>query len=128
MTRKVTNDDVKKYKPLVEKFIRDSVCRNWNESRIKTPNAEISLGNTAMSLADFRQYLFCELVVALQKYNPDYRTADGKSVKESTFVYTHLSNRIGQTLKRLTNRRFGYGKWMTRIEDVLEGCNKGDDY
>lgn len=127
MTRTVTNADVKKYRALVEKFLRDSVARNWNESQIKSKEMDVSLGNTGMSMADFRQYLMCELVVALQKYNPEYRTPDGKSVKESTFVYTHLSNRIGQNLKRLCKRRFGYGVWTTNLEDVLEGPKDSGD-
>lgn len=119
--RQVTNVDIKKYKPMVEKFLRDSVMKNWNESQLKSPDCDVTLGNTGMSLADFRQYLMMELVVALQKYNPDYRTKEDKGVKESTFVYCHLSNRIGQALKKLTKKRFGYGVWTSRLEDVLEG-------
>ena len=121
MTRIVTNEDIKKYIPLVEKFIRDSVCRNWNESGIKSDDHDISLGNTGMSLDDFRQYLFAELVVGLQKYNPDYRTADGKSVKELTFVHTHLANRIGSQMKRLTRHRYGYAMWASSYEDFEDG-------
>jgi hypothetical protein len=121
MTRVVTNEDIKKYQPLINKFLRDSVTRNWNEARIKSRECDISLGNTGMSMADFRQYLLTELVVALQKYRPDFKTAEGKSVKESTFLYTHLSNRIGSVCKRLTKRRFAYGVWMTNIDDLTNG-------
>lgn len=121
MTRVVTNADVKKYRPMVEKFLRDSVVKNWNEGQLHSSSQDITLGNTGMSLADFRQYLMMELVVALQKYNPDYRTPDDKSVKESTFVFCHLNNRIGQCMKRLTKRRFGYGFWMSNLEEILDG-------
>ena len=126
MTRTVTNDDVKKYKPMVEKFLRDSVQKNWSESQIKTPNQEIALGNTGMSLSDFRQYLYTEVVVALQKYRPDFTTKDGKTVKESTFVFCCLNSRIGQTLKRLCKPRFGYGVWTSSIDDILEGHKNND--
>lgn len=119
--RQVTNADVKKYKAMTEKFIRDSVARNWNESQFKSKEMDVSLGNTGMSLADMRQYLMMEVVVALQKYNPDYRTKEGKSVKESTFVFCHLNNRIGQSLKRLTKKRFGYGAWISNIDDLTKG-------
>ena len=119
--RVVTKEDIEKYRPLIEKFIRDSVVKNWQEARIKQGDLDVSLGNTGMSIADFRQYLLTELVVGLQKYNPDHRTPEGLSVKESSFVYTHLSNRIGQTLKRLTKRRFGYAIWSSNLEDILDG-------
>ena len=128
MAREITNQDVKKYKPMIEKFLRDSVAKNWsNELAKSTKQTECALGNTGMAMADFRQYLLTELVVALQKYNPEYRTAEGKSVKESTFVFTHLSNRIGQCLKRLTKRRFGYGMRMGQIENVLDGVKKSEE-
>lgn len=125
--RVVTNEDVKKYKGLVELFIKKSVRKNWaNEIAKTTKDTECALGNTGMALADFRQYLYTELVVALQKYNPDYLTAEGRSVKESSFVYTHLSNRIGQVLKRLTKRRFGYGIFSANLEETIDGY-KGDN-
>lgn len=126
--RKVTNEDVKKYKAMVEKFIRDSVKKNWaNEIAQTTKDTECALGNTGMALVDFRQYLYTELVIALQKYNPEYRTAEGNSVKESTFVFTHLNNRIGQQLKRLTKKRFGYGVWMGDLEETLNGHHDGNE-
>jgi hypothetical protein len=119
-TRIVTNDDIKKYVPMVNKYIRDSVVKNWKEAAIrKGGNDEISLGNTGMSIADIKQHLFCEVVVALQKYNPEYRTEDGRSVKESTFVFQHLFNRTGQLMKKLTKKRYGYGVWATPIEEAL---------
>jgi len=127
MIRQVTNDDVKKYRPMVDKFLRDSVCRNWNESRYKSPDEDVSLGNTGMSLSDFRQYLLTEVVVALQKYKPDYRTPEGRSVKESSFVFTHLSNRIGSLVKKLTKRRFGYAIWSSSLEELLEGHKDNND-
>jgi hypothetical protein len=71
-----------------------------------------------MTLEDIRQHLYAEVVVAISKYNPDYRTKEGKSVLESTFVYQHLFHRIGQLMKKLTKRRYGYGVWMSTIEDA----------
>jgi len=117
--RKVTDEDVQKYIPMVNKYIRDSVLKNWNEASNKHNDDEISLGNTGMSIADIKQHLFCEVVVALQKYNPEYRTAEGRSVKESTFVFQHLFNRTGQMMKKLTKRRYGYGVWSSSVEDLL---------
>lgn len=119
MTRKVTNEDIKKYIPMVNKYLRDSVVKNWNEASTKKGNDEITLGNTGMSIADIRQQLMTEVVVALQKFNPDYRTAEGKTVKESTFVFQHLFNRTGQLMKKLTKKRYGYGVWNSSIENVL---------
>jgi hypothetical protein len=87
--RIVTNEEVKAYIPLVNKFLRDSVVKNWKEATTKKGMDEISLGNTGMTMADMRQYLMCEVVVGLQKYNPDYRTKDGKSVKEFSFIFNH---------------------------------------
>jgi hypothetical protein len=118
-TRVVTNEDVKKYEPMVEKFLRDSVKKNWREASLNPEQGEISLGNTGLTMSDIRQHLLCEVVVALQKYNPEYITKAGRSVKESTFVFTHLTNRIGQAMKRLTKRKYAYGIWMEQIEAVL---------
>ena len=120
MTRVVTSQEVMKYYPLVQKFIRDSVVRNWTETnQYMSEDEEMILGNTSMSLADFRQYLLSEVVVALQKYDPNYRTRDGKSVQELSFVHTHLSNRIGGLLKKLTKTRQGYGIWKTDIDEII---------
>lgn len=118
--RVVTNEDIIKYKPLVEKYLRDSVCKNWNEARLFNGGSDISLGNTGMSMDDIRQHLYTELVIALQKYNPDYITEEGRSVKEITFVYRHLFNRTGQLLERLTRKRYGYGIWTQSVEGTFD--------
>lgn len=117
--RTLTNQDIKNYEPMVEKYIRDYVVKNWNEARLGKKNGGISLGNTGMTLDDIRQHLRAEVCVALYNYNPDYRTKEGRSVKESTFVYQHLFNRIGQMMKRLTKKRQGYGVWHSNLEEVL---------
>jgi hypothetical protein len=119
VTRVVTNEDIKKYVPMVNKYLRDSVVKNWNEASMSSNDNEITLGNTGMTMADMRQQLYCELVVALQNYNPDYRTADGRSVKESTFVFQHLFNRTGQLMKKLTKKRYGYGIWQSPLEEAI---------
>lgn len=117
--RKLVNEDIAKYEPMIEKYIRDSVVKNWNEAHIGKNNGDISLGNTGMCLNDIRQHLRAEVCVALHNYNPDYRTKDGRSVKESTFVFQHLFNRVGQMMKRLTKKRYGYGIWTQNIEEAL---------
>lgn len=117
--RVVTNEDIKKYQPMVEKWLRDSVVKNWNEASISKKQDHISLGNSGYTMADMRQHLTTEVVVALQKYKPDYRTAAGRSVKESTFVFTHLFNRVGQLMKRLTKKRCGYGVWSQNLEETF---------
>lgn len=117
--RKLSNEDVIKYEPMVEKYIRDNVVKNWNEASTSKGKGEIFLGNTGMTLNDIRQHLRAEVCVALHNYNPNYKTKEGKSVKESTFVFKHLWNRTGQLMKRLTKPRYGYGKWTANIEDVL---------
>lgn len=118
-TRVVTNDDIKKYVPMVNKYLRDSVVKNWKEASTKKNVDEVSLGNTGMAMSDIRQQLFTEVVVALQKYNPEYRTVEGRSVKESTFVFQHLFNRTGQLMKKLTKRRYGYGVWSSPVEEAF---------
>ena len=63
--------------------------------------------------------MYAEVVVALQKYNPDFRTAEGRSIKESTFVYTHLFHRVGQLCKKVTLRKYGYGMRGIPLEEAL---------
>jgi hypothetical protein len=119
--RQVTNEDIVKYQRMVNKYIRDMVQKNWNESRTYTGDGEeIMLGNTGMTLNDIRQHLLTEVVFAIQKYDPNYRTKEGKSVLESTFVYQHLFHRCGQLCKRLTKPRAGYGVWHANFESMLE--------
>lgn len=117
--RTLTNEDVTKYEPMVEKYIRDYVVKNWNEATTRKGQGDIALGNTGMSLNDIRQHLRTEVCIALYNFNPDYLTKEGRTVKESTFVYQHLFNRIGQMMKRLTKKRYGYGVWHNNIEETL---------
>ena len=117
--RKLTNEDVSKYEPMVEKYIRDSVVKNWNEAHPSKSRGDVSLGNSGLTVNDIRQHLRAEVCVALYNYNPEYRTKEGKSVKESTFVFQHLFNRVGQLMKRLTKKRYGYGVWHSNLEETL---------
>ncbi len=118
-TRVVTNEDLKKYYPLVEKYLRDYVKKNWNEAQLNPAQGDVSLGNTGITMNDIRQHLRTEVVVALQKFNPNYITKEGRTVKELTFVYQHLFNRCGQFMKKLTKKRYGYGIWTNNLEEVL---------
>ena len=148
--RVVTDADIKQYTPLVKKFLRQNVMKNWNEASMYNGNYDITLGNTGMSMNDIEQHLFTELVVALQKYNPNYRTPPkyeldsegnqvlddngnpvvscpgGKSVKEITFVTTHLYNRCGQLMKRLANKSKGYGMWSSDLSTIFAEENRGE--
>lgn len=124
--RKLTNEDVIKYEPMVEKFIRDSCMKNWNESR--TGGSDAPLGASGYTLNDLRQHLRAEVCVALHNYNPDYRTKEGRSVKESTFVYQHLTFRVGQLMKRLTKKRSGYGVRHNPVHLVIEAGVEESDY
>ena len=117
--RVLTNADILKYEPMVEKYIRDSVVKNWNEARTAKSQGDVSLGNSGLTVNDIRQHLRAEVCVALQNFNPEYRTKEGRSVKESTFVFQHLFNRTGQLMKRLTKKRYGYGVWHSNIEETL---------
>jgi len=117
--RTITNEDILKYEPMVEKYMRDSVKKNWNEAQLGKNQGDIPLGNTGLTMNDIRQHLRAEVCVALYNYNPDYRTKEGRAVKESTFVFGHLFNRCGQLLKRLTKKRQGYGVWHSNIEETL---------
>lgn len=117
--RVLTNQDIINYERMVESFIRDYVLKNWNEASFNRHNGDISLGNTGYCLNDIRQHLKTEVCVALKNYNPNYRTDSGASVKESTFVHRHLYFRVGQLMKRLTNKTHGYGVWTSRLENVL---------
>ena len=117
--RKITNADISKYEAMVEKYMRDFVKKNWNEASLNKNEGEISLGNSGWTMDDVRQHLKAEVCIALYNYNPNYETKEGLSVKESTFVYRHLFNRVGQLMKRLTKKRYGYGVWASNIEEVL---------
>lgn len=117
--RKLTNADILKYEAMVEKYIRDSVVKNWKEASTNKALSEVSLGNSGYSVDDIRQQLRAEVCVALFNYDPNYRTKEGRSVKESTFVFTHLFNRTGQLMKRLTKEKHGYGKWSQPIEETF---------
>lgn len=153
--RIVTNDDVKKYEAMVNKYLREYVVKNWNEADMRKNFADISLGNSGYSMADIKQELMTEVVIALQKYNPTYLSPPryktelveqindkgkkvkvkvdildengekilvdkgGRPVKESTFMFTHLFNRTGQLMKKLTRKSNGYGVWSSRLEEVL---------
>lgn len=117
--RVVTNQDIINYEAMVESYIRDYVVKNWNEASQRRDLDSVSLGNTGFTMQDIRQHLRTEVVVALQKYNPDYRTPEGRSVKESTFVFQHLFNRTGQLMKRLTKKKHGYGVRHANLEEIL---------
>lgn len=117
--RTLTNDDILKYEPMIEKYMRDSVEKNWNEAKRDKNNGDVPLGNTGMTMNDIRQHLRTEVCIALYNFNPNYRTKEGRTVKESTFVFQHLFNRTGQLMKRLTKKRYGYGVWHSNIEETL---------
>ena len=118
--RKLTNEDVAKYDAMVEKYIRDFCVKNWSNdlaSHNSKTAGDVPLGNTGTCVNDIRQDLKAEVCVALYNYNPEYRTKEGRSVKESTFVFNHLFNRIGQKMKRLTKKRYGYGIRHSQLEN-----------
>jgi hypothetical protein len=124
--RVVTNEDIQRYDPMVEKFIRDSCVKNWNEAK-NSSSPDSFLGSSGYSLNDIRQHLRTEICIALQNYNPNYRTKEGRSVKESTFVYQHLTFRVGQMMKRLTRRRQGYGIRHNQIDLIIrDGAKEAD--
>lgn len=109
-----------KYKPMVEQYIAKNICKNWTEAKPNNGSYDVTLGNTGQSIDDMRQQMYTEVVVALQNYDPNYRTKAGKSVKESTFVFKHLFNRCGQMLMCLTKRHKGYGVWTQNIDMLFE--------
>jgi len=111
--REVSNDMILQYEQMIESFLRKSVVKNWNEAEMSKHKDEVTLGNSGWSMADMRQYLMTETFIALRNYKPEYKT------KESTFVYGHLSKRVGSLMKRLTNKSKGYGFWSSNIEEVL---------
>lgn len=117
--RVLTNEDIRKYEPMIESYLREYVIKNWKEASTAKDKGDVSLGNTGLTMNDIRQHLRAEVCVALTKYNPDYRTSEGLSVKESTFVFQHLFNRIGQLMKKLTKSRYGYGVWHANLEEIL---------
>ena len=98
---------------MIESWMRRSVKKNWNEADLGKRGSNIILGNSGYTMDDIRQHLRAEVVIALKNYDPDRKT------KESTFVYGHLFNRVGQLMKKLTKRSMGYGMWMNNLETVL---------
>lgn len=113
--RVVTDADIKKYDPMIDSWLRNSVIKNWNIPDIKQDR--VSLGNSGWTIADIKQHLRAEVVIALRNFSPEGK--DGKVTKESTFVFGHLYNRIGQLMKRLTKRSMGYGVWSNNLEELL---------
>lgn len=124
--RIITNSDVVKYERMVNMYLSKYCVKNWNEASMAKGRQDVMLGNTGMTMEDLRQQLYAEVCVALHKYNPDYRTKEGKSVQESTFVYQHLFNRTGQLMKKLTKKRYGYGVWCSSMQDVLGETDRED--
>ena len=122
--RKLTNDDIKKYDAMIESWIRDHIQKNWNEADMRPGQDNIALGNSGYTMADIRQHLRTEVCVALLNYNPEFRTPEGRSVLESTFVFNHLRFRVGQLMKRLTRKGMGYGVWTANLEEVLWETDK----
>jgi len=119
--RKVETQDINKYVKMVNMYIGKYFIKNWKEASFS--DTSIVLGNTSLSIDDIRQTLMMEVIVGLQNYNPDYRTANGSSVKESTFIYRHLYFRSGSLAKKLSTQKHGYGVWMSPIETYI-----GDEY
>lgn len=111
--REVSNEMIIQYEQMVESFLKNSVVKNWNEADMSKHKDEVSLGNSGWSMSDMRQYLMTEVFIALRNYKPEFST------KESTFVYGHLSKRVGSLMKRLTNKSKGYGFWSSNIEEIL---------
>lgn len=113
--RQVTSEMVVQYVPLVESYLRKHVKKNWNEADTSTKDGrdEVGLGNSGWTMADVRQYLMGEVFIALRNYDPT------KNTKESTFVYGHLSKRVGSLMKKLTKHSKGYGIWSSNLEQVL---------
>ena len=113
--RAVSSEMVSKYKPMVEAYLANSVRKNWNEASLSMANGgdEVSLGNSGWTMSDVRAYLTGEVFIALRNYSPDHST------KESTFVYGHLSKRVGSLMKKLTNKSKGYGIWSSNLEELL---------
>jgi len=111
--REVSNQMVLQYSKMVEAFLKNSVVKNWNEADLSVHRDETGLGNSGWSMADMRQYLTTEVFIALRNYKPEFKT------KESTFVYGHLTKRVGSLMKRLTNKSKGYGFWTSNLEEIL---------
>ena len=124
--RFITDKDIKKYDRMVTKYLRDNIQKNWKEANLNDSDNEVGLGNTGMTMADMRQYVYMQVVIALQNYDPERRNAQGVGAKESTFVYTHLFNRVGQFMKKLTKEKSGYGKWTMNLEDVIKENNEAE--
>ena len=118
--RTVDNSDIVKYSDMVNMYIRNYFIKTWKEASFIDSDKTTFLGNTGMSVEDIRQQLTMEVVIGLQRYDPEYRTKAGKPVKESTFIYRHLNFRAGTLVKRLSRLSQGYGIWSSPIEDYLD--------
>lgn len=121
-SRVVTDEDIAKYEPMIEKYIRDFIVKNWSNDLSgysHKMSGDVFLGNTGVCLNDIRQDLRAEVCIALRNYNPDFRTKEGRSVKESTFMFRHLFNRVGSKMKRLTKKRYGYGIFHDNLEKTF---------
>lgn len=124
--RIVTQEDIAKYEPMIDFFLKDKVVKNWNEASLAAKDSEVILGNTGWTMDDIRQHLRTEVFVALRNFDPNHITPEGKTVKESSFVYGHLNFRVGSLMKRLVKPTMGYGKWTSNIEEVQHEIETGD--
>ncbi len=113
----ITDEKIKEYNKLVDFWIRKGVIKNWGLTKLSQSSEDMSLGASGWTIADVRQHLMCEVFIALRNFNVEGK--DGKVTKESTFVYNHLFNRVGQLMKRLTKKGKGYGAWVSNLETVL---------
>lgn len=118
--RKIENEDVVKYMPMIDSYIRRNVMKNWRESGLSKERQETALGNTGWTIKDVRQYLLTEVFIALTKFKPDYVTAEGRGIKESSFIYGHILKRGGSLCKKLTKRKYAYGVWSCQLEKALK--------
>jgi DNA-directed RNA polymerase specialized sigma subunit len=118
--RVVTNEEMKKYDGLVEAWLSKAVLKNFKEANLSESSANISLGNTGLTMDDLRQYARTEVLVALKNFDPS------KGAKESTYVYLCLSSRFGMLMKKLVKKSKGYGVFTCNIEQVL-GEDDGEE-
>lgn len=111
--RVVTSEELMAYRPMVEFWLKQGIVKNWKEASLSRKQDNVMLGNSGYTMADVRQHLLTEVLIALKNYDPEKKT------KESSFVYTHLKNRVGGMMKKHTKKKSGYGSWTANLEHTL---------
>lgn len=109
---KVAYEDIKKFEPMIEYFLKKYVIKRWTSASLFKDHGDVFLGSTGMTMNDIRSLMLTEIISVLGKYDP------AKKASKCTLVYTHLNNRTISLVKKLCGVKYGYGKTIYDIDSM----------